>query len=218
MAPVAAKNDKQEWVASFSEVGNLRTFVTWRESAWVKGVAMLLAALSAIAVSLLLLYMARVVLSYPLYPLIGAVFAFAVAQGIGCTAGNVYVWGWLYALHHFAVFAPIESITAITQYSETAMLYFGAVGAGCWTRNLSEKVTFYQKERDIWSSVIGTVEKRQRRFLREVLASVTDSRLVLCDSESELPTALPFPPGETVLALKSAALSDVRARVRNIAK
>ena len=175
-------------------------------------------AIGFVITSTSLLFVFRATFAYPIHLLIGVAFAFIVARTWGSLAGNLYVGGLLCVLHGFHFVAVTQSLAAIAQYCEAVVLSFGAVGVGSWMRKLSEKVTFYQRERDVWSSVIGAVEKRQRRFLREVLSTVTNGSLILCDVQGELPTPLPFAPGEAAIPLQSATLSDVRARVRDAAK
>ncbi len=61
---------------------------------------------------------------------------------------------------------------------------------------------------------------QQKEFLRDVLASVTEGRLLLCSETGELP---PLPSGETAepiarIALESSTLSHLRAAVREVAQ
>ena len=55
-------------------------------------------------------------------------------------------------------------------------------------------------------------EARQRAFLRDILKSVTEGKLILCETAEDLPSRLP-PAGEPV-ALDAAALSTVRQATR----
>ena len=56
-------------------------------------------------------------------------------------------------------------------------------------------------------------EARQRLFLRDVLLSVTDGRLFLCDSPDDLPPAL-APVGDAIPVSRGPSLADLRQRVR----
>ena len=59
--------------------------------------------------------------------------------------------------------------------------------------------------------------KRQRAFLRDVLASVTDGRLQLCDTPADLPPALPEC-SEVVLLTQTGGLSQLRHEAQAAAK
>jgi hypothetical protein len=67
-----------------------------------------------------------------------------------------------------------------------------------------------ERERELASA---KVLKQQRRFLKDVLVSVTQGKLLLCDDPSELPTPLsPEPVGDPIL-LTARSLRTVRSRV-----
>lgn len=57
---------------------------------------------------------------------------------------------------------------------------------------------------------------RERAFLRDMLASVTEGRLLLCDSRDDLPAPLP-PVGEPVMVTNEHRLPVLRHRVRQAA-
>lgn len=58
---------------------------------------------------------------------------------------------------------------------------------------------------------------RQRRFLRDVLASVTEGRLLLCQSEDELPALLPSASEPMALSL-SGGLRELRQALRDVCR
>lgn len=60
--------------------------------------------------------------------------------------------------------------------------------------------------------VAEQIERQEIEFVREVLACVTDGRLLLCDSTGDLPTPLPAL-GEPVFLSSTEALGTLRARV-----
>jgi len=60
---------------------------------------------------------------------------------------------------------------------------------------------------------IRAAEDRQRRFVREVLASVTEGRLRLCESDGDLPAPLSAPTSEPVM-LTDASLAVLRRVVQ----
>ncbi len=80
-------------------------------------------------------------------------------------------------------------------------------GLNIFFRNITERKQQEQERRDAGA--------RQRAFLRDVLASVTEGRLRLCDESHPLPPHL-APVGEP-LALTGASLTAFRARVQSAA-
>jgi anti-sigma regulatory factor (Ser/Thr protein kinase) len=70
-----------------------------------------------------------------------------------------------------------------------------------------------QRQRDRW---LREAAERQRRFLREMLAGMTEGRLRLCDTQSDLPALLP-PAGEPV-ALSKPTLRLLRKQVEAVAE
>jgi PAS domain S-box-containing protein len=57
---------------------------------------------------------------------------------------------------------------------------------------------------------------RQRAFVREVMASVTEGRLILCDTKADLPA--PLPPAGEPMTLTHDNLGQLRRRVRALAE
>lgn len=51
---------------------------------------------------------------------------------------------------------------------------------------------------------------RQRQFLRDVLASVTEGRLILCQAEDELPAPLPTAASEPIMLTMNGGLRELR--------
>ena len=70
-----------------------------------------------------------------------------------------------------------------------------------------------QRQRDQW---LREAAERQRRFLREMLAGVTEGRLRLCDTESDLPA--PLPPACDPVELSKPTLRLLRAQVGGVAE
>jgi len=79
------------------------------------------------------------------------------------------------------------------------------------TRDITER-----RDRDQERAAARAAEQ-QRRFLKDVLQSVTQGRLVLCDDGTELPAPLGADSPEGSIALTAKSLKLVRARVSEIA-
>jgi PAS domain S-box-containing protein len=80
------------------------------------------------------------------------------------------------------------------------------------TRDITER---RQREQE---HAAAQVLEQQRRFLKDVLVSVTQGKLVLCDQPGELPVPLgPDPIGDPI-PLSRTALKKVRTRVREVAE
>ena len=159
---------------------------------------------------------ANAVLHTPLGGLIGTVAAVAVTRFFGAFAGNLFVSAWLCILY-ISGQADFASAGATARYGETVVIGFGAVAVAHWASRTQRELSQLQSERSVWGVVAGAVEKRQRQFLRDVLATVTDNRLFLCDAPTDLPAPLPLAPDERPLPLASATLGEVRSRIRKAA-
>ena len=85
------------------------------------------------------------------------------------------------------------------------------VGFGKVTRDVTER-----RLRDQERAIAQALEQ-QRRFLKDVLQSVTQGRLRLCDNRSELPVPLTAEPIGTPIALTTKTLKAVRVRVGDAA-
>ncbi len=84
-------------------------------------------------------------------------------------------------------------------------------GFGKVTRDVTERREMEQER------ATTQVREQQRRFLKDVLASVTQGKLVLCDTPRELPVPLsPEPVGEAI-GLSEKTLKAVRTRVDEVA-
>jgi len=84
-------------------------------------------------------------------------------------------------------------------------------GFGKVTRDVTER-RLREQER-----VTTQAMEQQRRFLKDVLASVTQGKLVLCDSRAELPTPLAPVALGAPISLSRQALKAVRSRVTEAA-
>jgi PAS domain S-box-containing protein len=74
-----------------------------------------------------------------------------------------------------------------------------------------------ESERDAARTELAGLRRSQRRLLRDVLATVTDGRLRLCDGELDLPAPLPAA-GDRVNLDDTAALSLLRRHVAQAAE
>jgi PAS domain S-box-containing protein len=79
------------------------------------------------------------------------------------------------------------------------------------TRDVTER-----RAREQEQAAAQTAEQ-QRRFLKEVLASVTAGRLVLCDTPADLPARLRPTPLGTPMTLSRESLKELRAQVQQVA-
>ena len=84
-------------------------------------------------------------------------------------------------------------------------------GFGKVTRDFTER-----RQREQERASVQALEQ-QRRFLKEVLQSVTQGRLVLCDDASELPAPLSPEPVGDLIAISKYALKAVRTLVAEAA-
>jgi len=84
-------------------------------------------------------------------------------------------------------------------------------GFGKVTRDVTER-----REREMERAAAEALEQ-QRRFLKDVLASVTQGRLVLCDSPNDLPPPLTSEPEAPPIPLSRHALRTVRGLVNDVA-
>ncbi len=86
------------------------------------------------------------------------------------------------------------------------------------TRDVTERRDREQERRDReQEQITAQMREQQRRFLKEVLLSVTEGKLVLCDTSRDLPTPLtPTPIGEAI-PLSRQSLRRVRKRVEEVA-
>ena len=73
-----------------------------------------------------------------------------------------------------------------------------------------------EAEKVVLAGEIEELARRQRVFLREVLSSLTEGRLHLCDSETDLPQRL-SPYGESIVLTKP-TLRDLRRRISRLAE
>jgi PAS domain S-box-containing protein len=71
------------------------------------------------------------------------------------------------------------------------------------------------EERERLQAQLREASQRQRRFLKEILYSVTEGRLMLCEQPSDLPAPLPQAGGAVPLSLPT--LKDLRRRVEEVA-
>jgi len=84
---------------------------------------------------------------------------------------------------------------------------------------LRREQAILQRERDLieaHSRDIEAMARKQRIFLREVLSSLSEGRLRLCDSDLDLP--LPLPPVAEPMPLVRATLSGFRRQVVSFAR
>lgn len=79
------------------------------------------------------------------------------------------------------------------------------------TRDFTER-----RERENQLASAKVIEQ-QRRFLKDILVSVTQGKLILCDDPSELPAPLSSDPVGDPIPLNARALKAVRTRVQEVA-
>jgi CheY-like chemotaxis protein/anti-sigma regulatory factor (Ser/Thr protein kinase) len=72
-----------------------------------------------------------------------------------------------------------------------------------------------EAEKSALAQEVAELAKRQRAFVREVLASLTEGRLHLCDTEADLPP--PLPPFADPVKLTIPTLRELRIHVRSLA-
>ena len=84
-------------------------------------------------------------------------------------------------------------------------------GFGKVTRDMTER---RERERERASAEIA---ERQRRFLKDVLASVTQGKLILCDTPSDLPVPLAPEPAGGAIPVGEKTLKALRTRVAEVA-
>ena len=84
----------------------------------------------------------------------------------------------------------------------------GGVEFTAYLRDITERKQ-QEAERDHLLQEIQANTQRQRTFLRDVLASVTDGRLLLCDTDADLPGPL-VPLGRPVILSPEGGLRELR--------
>lgn len=87
-----------------------------------------------------------------------------------------------------------------------------AVRVSLESRRRQYEIREYLRERRRVDVERAALLEKQRAFLRDVLASVTEGKLRLCDSDADLPPRLPD--AAEPLALTPGALATLRGRVR----
>ena len=94
-------------------------------------------------------------------------------------------------------------------------IYPGPRGLSVYFRDISERKQAEQEKARLLAEV-REAAVRQRLFLREVLAGVTEGRLRLCDTESDLPPVLS--PIEPPVLLTKSSLRTLRHQAEAVAK
>lgn len=154
---------------------------------------------------------------YPYIPLLSLATCYLITRFFGCSQGTLSalaLLAFLYANGYFGAFVTPEQTA---HFSEVAALTFGSVLCASCQRSGASRFSQLQQERSSLSAALAAVERRQREFMRKVIASVTDQRLFVCDSAEELPSRLDIECGDAPLPLSSSVLSHVRSRIRHAA-
>ncbi|MBC7806926.1 MAG: hypothetical protein H7145_12335 [Akkermansiaceae bacterium] len=151
---------------------------------------------------------------YPLIALASLLTCFVVTRFFGWVPGVLVAMTSLTFLSATGYFGALLTATETARFTEVIILTFGAILCASLLRLSESKFARLQQERASLSDALVAVEQRQRWFVRDVLASVTDHRLFLCDSMDDLPVPIARCDSQMPLRLTSAALFCVRARIR----
>lgn len=157
--------------------------------------------------------------SYPsLVPVVALVSCFLAARFLGVTPGVLFAFTLLVFLSRTNYFGAFPLDFHKSRFVEIVVLSSGAVLCANWLRLSERQVVHLQTERSSLSDALADVERRQRGFLREVLASATDHRLIICDGAGDLPRPLAGTESATELYLTSSTLFKVRSAIRKAAR
>ncbi|MBC8137356.1 MAG: ATP-binding protein [Fibrella sp.] len=169
---------------------------------------------SIVVFALFLFIVAEGTVYYPLVPLVSLLTCFVITRFFSCTSGTLTALISITFLCFTGYFGSFRLPTEVARFTEVVLLTFGAIVCASYLRLAENKSVRLQEERLSLSAALIAVEQRRRGFVREVLASVTDQHLFICDSEEELPSPLSLMDMEKPLPLTPSALFHVRSRIR----
>ncbi len=109
----------------------------------------------------------------------------------------------------------LEMFSSVLRHWIEVSIYPGPEGLSVYFRDVSERKQAEQEN----TRLLGEVREaaaRQRTFLREVLAGVTEGRLRLCDTEADLPA--PFVPVGPPIFLTKPSLRTLRRHAETVAQ
>lgn len=173
----------------------------------------LLVIVGLVTATLLLFLMIEKTVYNPMIPLVFLLSCFVVTRFFGGGPGTLSALFLLTFLSNAGYFGIFPVVFQSPRFTEVMALALGAILCGCWLRLAEHKFIQLEQERISIASALIDVEQRQRRFLREVLASVTEQRLVICDGMDDLPKPLPIADTAPPLRLTSSTICHVRARI-----
>ena len=148
----------------------------------------------------------------PILPLV--VFTFIVARFGSSLASGLMLIGAIVVMGSGHFPGTEVSLSIVLPFVEMMLLGSGALWAGRTVRQMHDEVSRLSDARTLLTNSLAHAAAQKRVVLRDVLRVTTEGAMILCDSAAELPDPLPFAPGEEPFPLASAALSNVRDRIR----
>lgn len=174
-----------------------------------------LVAIALVAATLAMFHANGSDVHHPLVLLFMVSVSFAVSRYLGAIPASLFLIGVQCVLQILVPFASSPIAHQVTQSVEISIFGFGAIAVGCCFRKMNDQIVRYQKEHEQLSLAIESVQSKQRAFVGDVLALATGDAMQLCESARDLPSCLPFVPGESSLPLNSSMLCEVRMRIRD---